>query len=79
MLADEGCSEAWLVGSFARGNPFPDSDVDVIARGLTPRTRPVLWWELGRLFGREIDLAEAERIAPERLATPLSQNIRLLP
>lgn len=79
MLASGGCSEAWLVGSFARGDPLPDSDVDLIARGLTPRTRPTLWWDLGRLFGREVDLGETERMAPQRLALVLLEGIRLLP
>jgi len=79
MLAEGGCSEAWLVGSFARGDPLADSDVDLIARGLLPRTRPQLWWDLGALFGREVDLGEAERMAPERLALVLREGIRLLP
>ena len=79
LLSAAACTEAWLVGSFARGDPRPDSDVDLIARGLTPKSRPQLWWELGRLFSREVDLAEAERIDPEHLALVLSDGIRLLP
>jgi predicted nucleotidyltransferase len=60
MIAEAGCTEAWLVGSFGRGTPDAGSDVDIIVRGLEPRRRPDLWWKLCSFFGREVDIAEPE-------------------
>jgi predicted nucleotidyltransferase len=79
VLRRAGCTEAWLTGSFARGDPRPGSDVDVLARGLDPATRADVWIALEELFGRPVDLAEIERIPPERLDLALHGARRLFP
>lgn len=74
-----GVEEAWLVGSFARGDPRSESDVDLLVRGLDRRSRAKAWWDLGRLFGREVDLGEIERMEASRLAAALRGGVRFIP
>lgn|GEM_PF-2842460 len=73
------CTEVWLVGSFARGTPAPESDVDLLVRNLATERRAELVDALEHLFRRPVDLAEIERIAPERLALALEGARRLFP
>ena len=79
LVRQAGCTEAWLTGSFARGKPSPDSDVDLLVRHLAPEKRADLVDALEHLFCRPVDLAEIERIAPERLGLALDGARRLLP
>lgn len=79
QLVQAGCTEAWLVGSFARGTPTPDSDVDLLVRGLSPDRRSDLVDALEHLFQRPVDLAELERIPSERLEVALNGGRRLFP
>ncbi len=74
-----GCTEAWLVGSFARGNPTPDSDVDLLVRGMLPERRSDVVDALEHLLRRPVDLAELERIPSERLEFALDRGRRLFP
>lgn len=58
-----------VVGSLARGQARPDSDVDVIVRAVG---RPTLFTisrledKLGGLVGRPVDLVFSEALRPER-------------
>lgn len=79
VLRAAGCTEAWLAGSFARGDPEPFSDVDILARGLTVASRADVWFALEGLFGRPVDLVEVERIPPDRLPLALHGARRLFP
>jgi predicted nucleotidyltransferase len=79
QLASAGCTEAWLVGSFARGTPTPDSDVDLLVRGLAPDRRSDLVDALEHLFQRRVDLAELERIPSARLEVAQNGGRRLFP
>lgn len=79
VLRRAGCTEAWLAGSFARGDPGPDSDVDVLAAGLAPGTRADVWFAREGLFGRPVDRVEVERIPPERREMAFHRARRILP
>ncbi len=79
ILADAGCSEVWLVGSFAIGTPDPSSDVDLVVRGLPSNLRAEAVDALERLLRRPVDLVEYERIDPQRLAFILAGGRRIYP
>lgn len=79
ILERAGCSEIWLVGSFASEDPDESSDVDMIVRGLRATDRGLVVHDLERLLGRAVDLAELERIPPDRLALALYGGRRLRP
>jgi len=79
LARQAGCTEGWLTGSFARGTPSPESDVDLLVRDLAPEQRSDLVDALEHLFRRPVDLAEIERIAPERLGVALHGARRLFP
>lgn len=73
------CSEAWLTGSFAWGEPRATSDIDLIVVGLSPDRRSPLLDTLERLFQRPVDLAELERIPAARRPLALTGARRILP
>lgn len=60
MLAQYDVSEAYLFGSFARGEQTPDSDIDLrLARGntMTFGTLYELSYKLEMELGRKVDVA----------------------
>lgn len=61
ILRQEGASEVYVFGSFARGSAGPDSDLDLAVAGLPEesvlRAMGRLWSEVGRLS----DLVRVER------------------
>lgn len=59
VLAQYDVSEAYLFGSFARGEQTPDSDIDlrlVCGNTMTFGTLYELSYELGKTLGRKVDI-----------------------
>ena len=79
LLRSCGCTEVWLVGSFAAGTPGPTSDVDLLVRALPTAARSDCVDALEHLFRRQVDLAELERVPPERLHLAMAGGRRLYP
>jgi predicted nucleotidyltransferase len=60
-----------IFGSFARGEDTPESDIDILVDLKPPGQRPTLglkWFgleqELGRIFGREVELISESALSP---------------
>ena len=74
--------QAYLFGSFARGNQTPDSDIDLrLACGdsMTFGTLYELSLELEEKLGRKVDIVTnpPEHMRPADLATPSISSMRL--
>ena len=75
MLPRYDVSEAYLFGSFARGEQTPDSDIDlrlVCGATMTFGTLYELSHELEKELGRKVDLVTNP---PERMRPPFRKNI----
>lgn len=75
VLARYDVREAYLFGSFARGEQAPDSDIDlrlVCGATMTFGTLYELSLELEKEFGRKVDLVTNP---PEHMRPPFRKNI----
>lgn len=75
VLAQYDVSEAYLFGSFARGEQTPDSDIDlrlVCGNTMTFGTLYELSHELERELGRKVDIVTNR---PEQMRLPFRKNI----
>lgn len=75
VLAQYDVSEAYLFGSFARGEQTPDSDIDlrlVCGNTMTFGTLYELSHELERELGRKVDIVTNP---PEHMRLPFRKNI----
>lgn len=75
VLAQYDVSEAYLFGSFARGEQTPDSDIDlrlVCGNTMTFGTLYELSHELERELGRKVDIATNP---PERMRSAFRESI----
>lgn len=70
-MRERGLELVGVVGSVARGEERPDSDVDIIVRhlgGLTLFKLFHLETEMAKAIGREVDLVFSEDMPPDRRA-----------
>ncbi len=77
MLVQYDVSEAYLFGSFARGEQTPDSDIDLrLACGntMTFGTLYELSHELEKELGRKVDIVTSP---PEHMRPPFRKSIEL--
>lgn len=75
VLAQYDVSEAYLFGSFARGEQAPDSDIDlrlVCGASMTFGTLYELSLELEKELGRKVDIVTNP---PERMRPPFRKSI----
>lgn len=75
VLAQYDVSEAYLFGSFARGEQTPDSDIDlrlVCGNTMTFGTLYELTHELERELGRKVDIVTNP---PERMRSAFRERI----
>ena len=75
VLAQYDVSEAYLFGSFARGEQTPDSDIDlrlVCGNTMTFGTLYELTHELERELGRKVDIVTNP---PERMRSAFRESI----
>lgn len=75
VLAQYDVSEAYLFGSFARGEQTPDSDIDlrlVCGNAMTFGTLYELSHELERELGRKVEIVTNP---PEHMRLPFRKNI----
>lgn len=75
VLAQYDVSEAYLFGSFARGEQTPDSDIDlrlVCGNTMTFGTLYKLSHELERELGRKVDIVTNP---PERMRSAFRESI----
>lgn len=75
VLAQYNVSEAYLFGSFARGEQTPDSDIDlrlVCGNTMTFGTLYELSHELERELGRKVDIVTNP---PERMRSAFRESI----
>lgn len=75
VLAQYDVSEAYLFGSFARGEQTPDSDIDlrlVCGNTMTFGTLYELTHELERELGRKVDIVTNQ---PERMRSAFRESI----
>lgn len=75
VLAQYDASEAYLFGSFARGEQTPDSDIDlrlVCGNTMTFGALYELSHELEKELGRKVDLVTNP---PERMCLPFRKSI----
>lgn len=61
ILREEGASEVYVFGSFARGSVGPDSDLDLAVAGLPEGRILIAMNRLLAELGRLSDLVQAER------------------
>lgn len=76
VLAQYDVSEAYLFGSFARGEQTPDSDIDlrlVCGNTMTFGTLYELTHELERELGRKVDIVTNP---PEHMRLPFRKSIK---
>lgn len=76
VLAQYDVSEAYLFGSFARGEQTPDSDIDlrlVCGNTMTFDTLYELSHELERELGRKVDIVTNP---PEHMRLPFRKSIK---
>jgi predicted nucleotidyltransferase len=62
-----GATEVRLIGSVARGEPRPDSDVDLLVtwgEGTSLLDQAALMLELEKLLGRKVDIASDGWVKP---------------
>ena len=69
-LATQPVKQAWLFGSFSRGEERADSDVDILVefdregKPVTLLTYARIWRELEERLGRDVDLVEDGTLKP---------------
>ena len=76
VLAQYDISEAYLFGSFARGEQTPDSDIDlrlICGNTMTFGTLYELSHELERELGRKVDIVTNP---PEHMRLPFRKSIK---
>lgn len=76
VLAQYDVSEAYLFGSFARGEQTPDSDIDlrlICGNTMTFGTLYELSHELERELGRKVDIVTNP---PEHMRLPFRKSIK---
>ncbi len=67
IAARHGASEVRLIGSVARGEARPDSDIDLLVKwgdGASPLDHAALMLEFEELLGRKVDLASDGWVKP---------------
>lgn len=67
IAAKHGASQVRLIGSVARGEDRPDSDVDLLvtwSEGTSLLDQAALMLELERLLGRKVDIASDGWVKP---------------
>ena len=67
IAARHGATEVRLIGSVARGEARPDSDVDLLvtwSEGTSLLNHAALMLELERLLGRKVDIASDGWVKP---------------
>jgi hypothetical protein len=67
IAAKHGASQIRLIGSVARGEDRPDSDVDLLvtwSEGTSLLDQAALMLELERLLGRKVDIASDGWVKP---------------
>jgi predicted nucleotidyltransferase len=68
VAARHGATQVRLIGSFARGEARPDSDVDLLvswAEGTSLFDQAALTVELEKLLGRKVDIASDGWVRPK--------------
>lgn len=68
VAARHGATHVRLIGSFARGEARPDSDVDLLvswAEGTSLFDQAALTVELEKLLGRKVDIASDGWVKPK--------------
>ena len=68
IAAQHGATEVRLIGSFARGEARPDSDVDLLvkwAEGTSLFNQAALMDDLESLLGRKVDIASDGWVKPQ--------------
>jgi len=72
IAAEHGATQVRLIGSVARGEARPDSDVDLLVKwspGTSLLDHAGLMLELERLLGRKVDIASDGWVKPSVQAT----------
>ena len=81
VLRDGGVIEAFVFGSFTRGEAQPDSDLDLLVRykkSVSLLDVGGLKYELEKLLGTKVDLISRDYLKPRIKKHILQESVRIL-
>ena len=64
LLRDMGAAEVYLLGSAARNELRPDSDIDIAVRGIPPSCFFAAASRAADALGRPVDLVDLDELTP---------------
>jgi predicted nucleotidyltransferase len=81
ILRESGVIEASVFGSFVRGDPRPDSDLDLLVKyeeKVSLFDVSGLKYELEKLLGGKVDLISRDYLKPRLKKSILQESVRIL-